>query len=47
MHRAVVKAFERPPVITLETAERPAPAEGEVVLRVTATALGSVDGLIV
>jgi NADPH:quinone reductase-like Zn-dependent oxidoreductase len=47
MHRVVVKAFESPPVITLETAERPAPAEGEVVLRVTATALGFVDGLIV
>jgi NADPH:quinone reductase-like Zn-dependent oxidoreductase len=47
MHQAVVKAFGSPPVVTFETSERPAPAEGEVVVRVTATALGFVDGLIV
>ncbi|SAL80839.1 NADPH:quinone oxidoreductase family protein [Caballeronia telluris] len=46
MLRAVVTNFASPPVLTLEEARRPVPGKGEILVRVTATALGFVDGLI-
>ncbi|MDR5804731.1 NADPH:quinone oxidoreductase family protein [Caballeronia sp. LZ001] len=47
MRRAVVKELVDSPILTLDVGERPVPARGEVLLRVVATALGFVDGLIV
>ncbi|MBU9399156.1 NADPH:quinone oxidoreductase family protein [Burkholderia multivorans] len=47
MRRAIVRDLASPPVITLEVTEKPVVGQGEVLLRVTATALGFVDGLIV
>ncbi|MCX5542129.1 NADPH:quinone oxidoreductase family protein [Paraburkholderia sp. CNPSo 3076] len=47
MRRVVVRDLSGPLAMTVESFEKPAPAAGEVLIRVEATGLGFVDGLIV